>query len=799
METTHSFSVEHTTPERKEPKYKLLILLIIPLIVGACILNQSTSPRNLEKFLEIQVHNALAEKILYETLEKYPQLSKTEKEIIAQTKLKEQLALPETKEYVQQLAEKQQDYFKDKNGQPYLLEPDAYYYLRQAENILKRGHTGETLRDGKAFDTLRKAPLGETAPWTLLPAIEAYWLKLWRIFSLDITMLKAAFYLPIALGLSSITLIFFLALKIFKDSQTAFFSALLFSVHPYFFRQNMAGFTDTTILIMPLSLAFFLSILWLIEGTAKQRLAASASALTTLAMLKYTWNGWFFVIAVAGPFCIALAIFHSLHLKRNKTPALAGICLAATGIAYWLYKNGYVEKTLAKLQFTQSGLQETVKELTRPTFAELIKAIGDPLFGLLLLTAAAWMLTRIIKRKTTPLELFLFFWLVTLSIPALRILRFTLFVTPPATILAGWMLRKIAHGLAQLISSLNVASIRTASLLSLIILPAIVGATMIDVTKVPLSPMNSAIAETSEWFKENTSTDAIINTWWDYGYVWQHAARRPTVLDATPSTAAHWMARALLTTNETYALNILRMLDCGNKEAHSKYAEKFGNTTMLEQVLKQKKEDAEQTLADEGFELINLTHCAPKEAYVIVDQNMIDIALTIEAIALWDQEIGIGIPDNKISTVSTCAERNETVLECSGYTVDLENLNATRNGKKPHSLELFQEGNYTSKTYSEGELSLLVYKDESNFYRSLLMTPELSRSMLIRLFAEDNFDQFEIAYRAHKPKRTLTWKINWNTSQEDDLSSEHKKNASSPSQNQLSQLLNAMIYSEASS
>jgi dolichyl-diphosphooligosaccharide--protein glycosyltransferase len=798
MEITHSFSVEQTTPERKAPKYKLLILIIIPLIVGAYILNQSTSTRNLEKFFEIQVHNALAEKILYETLEKYPQLSKTEKEIIAQAKLKEQLALPETKEYVQQLAEKQQDYFKDKNGQLYLLEPDAYYYLRHAENILKRGHTGEILREGKAIDTLRRAPLGEAAPWTLLPAIEAYWLKLWRIISPNITMLKAAFYLPIALGLLSITLIFFLTLKIFKDDETAFFSALLFSVHPYFFRQNMAGFTDTTTLIMPLSLAFFLSILWITEGNKLQRSIAAIGTIAALTALKYTWNGWFFVIAVAGPFCIALTIFHSLHLKRNKIPALTGICLAGTGIAYWLYKNGYVEKTITKLQFTPSGLQETVKELTRPTFSELIKAIGDPLFGLLLLTAAAWMLIRIVNRKASWQEIFLFIWLVALSIPATRILRFVLFAVPPATILTAWLMKKMKYGLTQLISSLNVASLRTASLLTLILLPAIVGATMIDVTKVPLSPMNSAISETSEWFKENTSTDALINTWWDYGYVWQYAAKRPTVLDATPSTAAHWMARALLTTNETYALNILRMLDCSNKKAHTAYAEKFGNTSMLEKVLQQKKEDAEQTLG-ESRELINLTHCAPSEAYFIVDQNMIDIAPTIEAIALWDQEIGIGIPDNKISTVNTCTARNETVLECSGYLVDLENLNATRNGKKPHSLELFQEGNYTSKTYSEGELSLVVYKDESDFYRSLLMTPGLARSMLIRLFAQDDFDQFEIAYNAYKPKRTMTWKINWNTNQEDPLPSEHEKNISSPSQDQLSQLLNATIYSEASS
>ncbi len=788
--------------------YTTWILLLIALITGGIVLNTSSSLEIVEKAITIQVNNAITQSILQQTIDKYPTASEQQLRSIAGEKIKEALSSQETKKLINELTEANKQFFKDKTGQTYLLEPDAYYYLRYAENILARGHPGETLKDGKPFDNLRRAPQGLESELSLLPKAEVYWFKLWHFISPQLTLLKAAFYLPVALGIISIALIFATALKIFKSAKTAFFSSTLFAVHPYFFRQNMAGFTDTPSLIMPLSLAFFLSILWIIEGKTWQRLIATAGALISLLALKYTWNGWFFTLAVIIAFCITFGCYSITSLKKRKF-AVTGTIIAGAGIALWLYKQGYFQKALAKLQFVEKipGLQETVRELARPTFDELIKAIGDTLFALILMTAIIMLFIKTARRNSNNLELFLFIWLIILSLPAIRILRFTFLVIPPATIIAGWLMEKARNWLAETTASLQISSKKFASIALLIILPAIVGATMIDTTNMPLPPMNSAIAETAEWIKQNTGTEAIINTWWDSGYIWQYAARRPTVLDAGPNLAAHWMAKALMTSNETYARNIFRMMDCSNKKSYSDYRQRFGikSTSVLEKVLSQTKEEAEQTLSEyNSTDLINLTHCSPKEAYAIVDQNMLDVILTIDATANWNTELGmireitinmtedeaikyiqetaqlseeearqkyydaqsqtITPPDKTASSVKTCRTKNNTTLECMDYTFEIEDLNTTG---KLHSIDLFEQGKHKEKILSEGKLALIVYKDELDTYRAILTSPEYRTSILVRMFAEDEFDNFKIAYKAHKPKRTITWKINWNTNQED--------------------------------
>ena len=796
----HKVGIMEKHPE--EIKCPWWILLLIPLIVGGYVLSSSASLGKLEELVTKHVENSVSAAVLKKTSTQYPQLEENEIIQIAQEQTRATLKDPRTKQTIQTITEEHKQLFQDEHGTPYLLEPDAYYYLRYAENIVQHGHQGETIKDGLPFDTLRHAPKGAEAPWTLLPAVEATWYRLVRILSPDTTILRTTFYLPVALGIISIALLFALTFTIFKRAETAFFASLLFAIHPYFFRQNMAGFTDTPSLIMPLSLAFFLSIIWLIEGRIWQRITAGICAIATLFALKNTWSGWFFVLGISAAFCIAGSIYAMLKQKRkNALLAALGIGIALTLL---LLHQGYVRKILVKLQLTgMPGIQTTVKELARPTFTELISALGDPLFSLILLTAAGWLCIRIIRKNATLPEVFLFIWLIIMLLPAVRTLRFMLFIVPPATILAGWLMQKIQQSLTELTSSLHIASKKIASFSLLILLPVIAGATMLDTSNMPLPPMTDATEETAAWLKQNTGTEAIINTWWDHGYVWQYAVRRPTIIDAGPSTKSHWMAKALITEDELYAQNIIHMLDCRGLTAYNTFRKRLGanSTRVLEEVLKQPEELAEKTLIKNGIpDLINLTHCEFPEAYVIADKSMLDVISSIEAIASLDsdlssiREITAGmtekkaleniekvtgltgddarqmyfaaqeetiIPPNKtVSTIKTCTKINTTVLECAGYTVDLEHTAATRRNAFPHSLTIIRNGTRTENVFPEEEkqLSLLVYQ-ENDDYRAILMSPEYLNTLLIRLFAEDNIEGFTAVHRAFKPERIMTWKI----------------------------------------
>ena len=796
-------------PIEDTTKYKWWMLLPIALILGGIVLSSSASLDVIEKGFTEQIRRALAGQALQDVHSRFPHLTSQELETISKKELEKELENPETKKAINQLVEKQKNFFRDENGNPYLLETDAYYYLRYADNILNNGHPGETLKNGKPFDTLRIAPYGIGSGKTLLPIAEAAWFKIWRILSPEVMLLRTSFYLPVALGIVSITLIFFIGLKIFKDAKAAFFSSILFAAHPFFFRQNMAGFTDTTILIMPVSLAFFYSIFWLIEGKKWQRMLAGILSPLILLTLKKTWSGWFFVLGVLAAFCIAFSVYTLLKRGMKKKEWIITVIMgtAGAGLAWLMYYVGYVNSILIKMQLAGglSGTFRTVRELANQTFPEFIKTLGGTLFSILLLISIMWILYKIVRRRATTFELFLLTWFIVLFLPSLRPIRYLLFAVPPATLMVGWLMQRMHKALTEYMASLQVMPIKISSIILLIILPLSVGATMVNTISSTLAPMSDATVETADWLKLNTEENAIINTWWDNGYVWQYAARRPTVLDAGPDRAVQYMARALMSDNETHALSIMRMLDCGNLKAYDSYKDSFGlpGISALEDILKKPKKQAEQTLS-KAPELINLTHCAPPDAYVIAENNMMQVIASIDALSLWDAELelinektagmpedeaieyiqdqlnisqkearkkyvnsgnqNIVFPDRAISTVDTCSEITLTTIECFEFTVDLANITATRSGNYPYSLSLFENGTRKEKVFPEAKskLSLVVYKEEE-FYRAMIMSQEYRNTMLVRLFVEDNFDNLEIVHRAFEPYRIVTWKINWNT------------------------------------
>jgi len=61
--------------------------------------------------------------------------------------------------------------------------------------------------------------------------------------------------------------------------------------------------------------------------------------------------------------------------------------------------------------------------------------------------------------------------------------------------------------------------------------------------------------------------EAIITAWWDYGYLMQYVARRPTILDGGNFNLprSYWIARALLETDIEKSKNIINMLACGGE------------------------------------------------------------------------------------------------------------------------------------------------------------------------------------------------------------------------------------------
>ncbi len=134
---------------------------------------------------------------------------------------------------------------------------------------------------------------------------------------------------------------------------------------------------------------------------------------------------------------------------------------------------------------------------------------------------------------------------------------------------------------------------------------------------------------------QQAAPDAIVNSWWDFGHWFKAIADRAVTFDggSQDTPQAHWIGRVLLTDNESEAIGILRMLDCGGGTAYDTLYKKLNNSyktiTLTKEIILLSEEDARTRLTENGFSeeetsmVLLYTHCTPPENYFITSQDMV--------------------------------------------------------------------------------------------------------------------------------------------------------------------------------
>ena len=123
------------------------------------------------------------------------------------------------------------------------------------------------------------------------PYIMAYFHK---TFFAGLPLSATAYFLPIIIGIALVLLVFFIGKELF-DILTGFYSALIFSFHPFFITWNYAGFADTHAINLFFSLIIIFSAL---KYFKTQKHAWGVLALVTLIVFFKTWKGAFYIIVV---------------------------------------------------------------------------------------------------------------------------------------------------------------------------------------------------------------------------------------------------------------------------------------------------------------------------------------------------------------------------------------------------------------------------------------------------------------------------------------------------------------------
>ena len=237
------------------------------------------------------------------------------------------------------------------------------------------------------------------------------------------------------------------------------------------------------------------------------------------------------------------------------------------------------------------------------------------------------------------LSILLSLWIISTIFASIKGIRFTLLLAPAFSVAFGIAIGKSYTYLSRLLTKefkIHKAigsSILMLSLLLIFYVNPIRGAVATASSDIPI--INDAWYNALIAIKQDSKENGIITSWWDFGHHFKAIADRRVTFDGTTQTfpAAHWVGNLLMTDNETEAIGILRMLDCGSYSAFNNLY-KLNNDThlslrILNQIMLLDKKEAEKKLKALKFNeeqiksIIPFTHCEPPDAYFIASEDMI--------------------------------------------------------------------------------------------------------------------------------------------------------------------------------
>jgi asparagine N-glycosylation enzyme membrane subunit Stt3 len=164
---------------------------------------------------------------------------------------------------------------------------------------------------------------------------------------------------------------------------------------------------------------------------------------------------------------------------------------------------------------------------------------------------------------------FLVAWLAASIFAMTKGVRFVLLLIPPFALGAAVAIGAVYSLLKEWLTvRLNLSKVWVLPLLFLILcFPLYSLAVQGRAAGLQATPtMTTAWWNSLENIKQKSAPDAIINSWWDFGHWFRYIADRRVTFDGASQHGelAHWIGRALITSDERETLAILKMVDCGS-------------------------------------------------------------------------------------------------------------------------------------------------------------------------------------------------------------------------------------------
>ncbi|MBI5066253.1 hypothetical protein HZA97_08515 [Candidatus Woesearchaeota archaeon] len=727
------------------------IMLFLLLIISFQYLTLTDKLYFFDTLAKTEVNSNLRNSISSRIIQNNPLISAggLEKQILEETSQVKKTAA--YKEAIKTRAEQIKDWHKDEEGQVYLYGIDPYYYYRMANQYVLWGKFENPNTNELSFipvytDPLRSSPRGESVAPTLLPYFTVYFYKIWSRFS-NISVMTAAFYLPVLFGLLSVICFFFIAHKLFNNEIVTFCSTLLFALSQRFFIGNYAGNHDTQVLAFFFTLLFALIFVHFIDFSNKVKSAILFPLFyPVLVIFAKSWPpGWQYVLVLTFVFILVyfvLLTVKSIMNKKFNYYYLIGLVIPLFFISRLI---GFIQRISRRLTLvaTNQGWESKVGELKTSSIYSIADALGGVVLAILACVILIYLIYKNVKLPDK-YEALTISWFVPLLTAGLISRRFTYFVAPWFCLLIGF---GILYSYPYLMKVLNTFPLlikqKHNKWLVCILVSVIIISLLTDdiIASTELFPeANDAIANTAQFINENSNESAIIITGMNQGYLWQALAMRGTIIDT-----ANWglakeidLYKALTNDKERFIDPIFLLATSGpiNMNNLSESLNRTGPDILKE----------------------------PRETFVVIDKDTFaSLSEYYTRSRLDDSQQYANQKPLTVSELYDCFEMKDNKKLCgANFVVDLKNVTATQNGVHPNSLILVTNGTRQEKVFDNGvgDFALFVFNGE-NGYSSFFVDKKLKDTLTARLYSGEKIEGFNLVHTEYVPERVVTYKVNY--------------------------------------
>jgi asparagine N-glycosylation enzyme membrane subunit Stt3 len=396
--------------------------------------------------------------------------------------------------------------------------------------------------------------------------------------------------------------------------------------------------------------------------------------------------------------------------------------------------------------------------------------------------------TKVIKPDQIPQKtnyvfycVFFTLWLLVTTYAMTKGVRFIEDFALPITLTAGIFVGLLFGFVKGRIPNISYQKVIMAVIIIAVAFSPVITAYGISSTVVPGT--DDSMVSSLQWIGNNTANNTVITSWWDFGHLFTYEANRPVTFDGSSqnSPRAYWVGKALLTTNETLSVGILRMLASSGDLAPltlDNYTNNSGlSAEILNNTLGVNKTQAMSIMTTQynltqaqAQTIVQYTHPDnPTPDVLITSSDMVQKAGWWSYFGSWNfttnngsnyqylaSEMNSTTVNNKTLLIggnAVVAQANGTngtsagIVDTNAITSndttttlnEISNELETGNGSlviQPHTLTIINNNTVTQTLVSNSSEYSILLINENGTYIGVAMNKELENSMFTKLFFE---------------------------------------------------------------